>query len=83
MSRKQSFVARADLDNWLTQELQKDPACKGCVLNMKYRLRERDADDCNWSEATIQLGSDCEVSYVRPVAYAIVARARLLFNVKD
>jgi hypothetical protein len=80
---KQSFVPVADLNSWLTRELQKDPECRGCELTMKYRLRERDADDCNWSEATLRLGRDCEVSYVRPVAYAVVARARLLFNVKD
>jgi hypothetical protein len=80
---KQSLVHIADLNSWLTLELQKDPECKGCELTMKYRLRDPDGDDCNWSEATIRLGRDCEVSYVRPVAYAVVARARLLFNVKD
>jgi len=80
---KQSLVTVAALNGWLTQELQKDQDCQGCELAMRYRLRERDADDCNWSQASLRLGRDCDVSHVRPVAYAVVARARLLFNVTD
>jgi hypothetical protein len=81
--RKQSLVSVTDLNAWLTQELQKHPHCEGCELAMRYRLREPSSDGCNWSEASIRLGRDSEVSTVRPIAFAVVARAQLLFNVKD
>jgi len=78
----QRYITVADLNDWLTRELQMQPECEGSKLTMKYRLREPDpANGCNWSEATVRIGFGCDAGHVGAVAARIVDRARLQFNV--
>lgn len=67
----------------MTMELQRSPDCEGCQLSLSYRLREPDADGCNWTDATLRLGPLTDARHAGPIAREIVERARKLFSLTD
>ena len=77
------LASRATINDWMTQELRRAPDCDACHLSLSYRLREPDASGCNWTDATLRLGSNADARHAGPIARKIVERARQLFSLTD
>ena len=84
MVDQRELVTLDELSARLTSELQEIEDCEGSEITVKYRLREPDADGCNWSEdVSIRVGPNATAEYLTPYVDSIVTRARAIFNVKD
>lgn len=73
-------VTRAELDEWLTQEICKVEDCDGSRLAVQYLLVEPDANGCNWSGVIAHVGPNTTADAIQPIASRIVDRARSKFN---
>lgn len=76
-------VTREELDGWLTQEICKVEDCDGSRLSVQYLLAEPDADGCNWSGVTAQVGPNTTGEQIQPIMAKIADRARALFNLAE
>ena len=83
MVDQRELVTLDELSARLTSELQEIEDCEGSEITVKYRLRELDADGCNWSDVSIRVGPNATAKYLEPYVDSIVTRARAIFNVKD
>lgn len=78
MTRK--IVSRAELNDWLTNELCKVEDCEGSSLSVKYLLAEPDDEGCNWSGLSGRPGPHTSGEHMQPIMADIAGRARALFN---
>ena len=77
------IATRAEIDAWMTQELQKTPDGKDCELTLSYRLREPDESGCNWSQANLRCGPPTDKEKVLPIARSILISAQKKFNLAE
>jgi hypothetical protein len=84
-TRQRVVISPQQLDHYLTAELHKVPGFAGVTVHAGYRLREPDADGCNWSGHAVPLHgvrappADVIEATLRP----IVRNARARFNLSE
>jgi len=82
---QRTVVSAEQLDQYLTNELHKIPGFAGITVHAGYRLREPDADGCNWSGHAVPLHGvrapppEVIEATLRP----IVRHARARFNLSE
>jgi hypothetical protein len=74
-------VSEVELLQWINAELAKNDDCVDCRVTSVMRLRDVDADGCNWSSANLRC-SGRPVVLCQSVANEAIAQARLLFNIQ-
>lgn len=83
MPRGRTVVSREELEQWLTNELQKIEDCEECSVGGIMPLREPDEDGCNWSGDVVVSSGGVPVEYFRPYLARIMREARNRFNIRD
>lgn len=84
-TRKRVFISATELDQYLTEQLQKVPGFEQISVSAGYRLRTPDADGCNWSGDVVPLHGkrapppEVIAETLRP----IVRHARARFNISE
>jgi hypothetical protein len=79
------LVTLDELSALLTSELQKIPDAAGSKITVQFRLREPDADGCNWSDTDIVVshGPNALHKNLAPHVQQLVKDARERFNIQD
>ncbi len=84
MPQNRQLLTIEELSKRLTAELQTVEDGKGSEITVRYRLREPDADGCNWSDTvSVRVGPNATSEYLAPYVSRIVRQARAKYNVKD
>jgi hypothetical protein len=72
------------LAKWLTTEVRKSEGCEDCLIRGVYRLREPDADGCNWStDGGYMRATGVPRQILDPAMADVIARARQHFNLAE
>lgn len=80
-----TIVSRAQLNAWMTAEIQKMSGCEDCEVTARYLVSEPEKNDgCNWSEVTLRLGREStDKGPAIRAACEIEQRAARLFNLEE
>lgn len=84
-SLKRAAISPQKLDRYLTAQLQKVPGFAGVTVYAGYRLRQPDADGCNWSGQAVPIhgvrapAPEVIAATLRP----ILQTARARFNLSE